>query len=835
MDRPTNSFTRYDPNHLSSDEEQSGSENEREDFARALRSAEVAMPQIYDHYHYHRSRQNHRTHLTQDDIELLTVIAKTADRRTEEESDGEPDFNELYHIFSQFMKANQLLNTGRYYQCLTTIIKLCSYDNLRTWNDRLNRYVSEYSVKSRLRHKRLELGRRYKTFQLQRTGQYLKLWISQYNAMVDYDEQISKIARARDHKELLQDAMRCWMYRSRKQLDRLDEADKFHGDYLKRRMLELVKKRIATVKRNLEIADTAVKRRALRVLATRFEDSSKLETVAKKQYDRYLKSNFLYAWIYKSIEDQLQLEADERVLRETFRTWRDRLAKFKRELEHSAGLNGMVLKGRCMDMWIDDTTALTEMKQVADQMAGRSILKRYLDTWVRSTDLSGLGKPIQVTIGASAKRKFFDIWKFRLLQYREAARFERVMTTYRVVKQWRLNACYQKVVTKRNTILASETLKRWTLLQREKVYRRYRDGILTGAVVHTWKCNYAKYTVDLEEPFLYIQSLVEDTTVRSMFSLWRDEKDRVEELTDFSDGYRCNSIKQRSLNCFFRGISANNERHLRACALEQKNIYSKIFTHWKRQAVHRKETRLNEIYRDFKNHSTLLKKQHMLNKWLNRTLDIKTMTETAESMRDAQDISLAREILSVWGGTIKGQLEEYKRADEIYNQKIRYEFFTVWITKHEECFQLHKDAEFMAEIKVLQTQEHLFRKWCMERFKIKSKTRDAKLYYEQLQQAHFKRMFRLWLSKTRDAAQETKSSTDETMIASDEILSEVLETPSRVLSRKKIGFTSVDRWKKIKNSATPVKSSVIGTPQTSPTRPRRLAMPGSSLKHFMYY
>lgn len=795
--------------------------------------------------------------LDEETIELLRLIANTADGAVITEGrpiDNDTDFPSFFQAFKSFMEKNNYDTKGSLYNnCMTIMVSLMNYPQ-PTWAERLERCLTDHSIAERKRIRKEHLYGHYDDFMYIIKERFFYRW---YERTIETDNQLA-MADFKDTNHLRSEVLSRWMYRLRLNDDNL----KYSYWHAQHRIKGIFWKRWRTRKKSVDIntviEQKMVKRKFLSQWMTQMTDIENLNELSFKINNRFILRSQFIDWVYKTMETRLVTNYNKQLAAEAFNTWSDKSRRIQINLSQSVTSDNKKLVTTSFYIWQDETDKILQDTSVAYEMSNIAFAKHSLNTLRRAAHLSKLEKQHCNKYAKGVLSEYFQTWHQRTLQIKEAKRFEDFMLKLRFFKHWRRETGGQLVTNLVDYNIATKYLRNWLLAERGLMFVRYNDGLAVKRIFDTWIDKTIDVRVNTQQGYEIISEEINSKKLHSALDSWKTKYSQLVDLTGQATDYRVDSLLRLgidNLKIAYADISDLNKE-----AAKISRIYSlrKALTHWKEYATSHKITRLRETCSKWIENRENDTKQKVIEHWIGRLWELENKSYKADSVYRANQMKIAQNIFIKWRTKTEKLYADYSRGDAIYdNSNLALQWFK-WVDRKNVIDQAAEEAGFILDIKDIERQEGMFRLWRMKMFKLDSKIRDAELFQERLYNNRFRRLWRLWRAKTSDAVatataaadigtnmtgggSSQNSSSDATLTVTKDNYNNnnssannpLLETPTRVRSRKKVQFTSVDRWRKIKApSFSPTKSidnensdlmtpssghSIYKTPQTNDT------------------
>ncbi|KAA8909062.1 hypothetical protein TRICI_004651 [Trichomonascus ciferrii] len=831
--REAEELTRYDPDHGSSDNNSSeenvvgndpmDEEDEDDDNVRDW------APPIRRRWS-RRPANGRSIRLDEETIELLRLIAETADNLVDRGRvlDNNTDFPTFFQAFKAFMEKNNYDKQSVVYNhCMNIMVGLCNYHE-PTWSDRLEHCLEDHSLAERRRLRKEHLQGQYNDFTGLIKGRFLYSW---YDRMIERQNQMA-MAEFKDATHLRREVLSRWVYRLRMNRENTRLSIQYSDERITSRCLDKWLIRMNRLEAQRSQQEAIIKKRFLNRWKTQYNDIRAMEEIADERYKRYLKSSHLVDWIYQAMETKMSSDMDRQLLKECLDIWIAFTRHTRLQSDQAIGQDETKLVSANFYTWKEQSDKVLDDYLVAQEMSDVYTAKHILQSVKRAGHLSKLEREHCAKYGASRKKDIFGGWRQRTLQVKEAKRFRDFMLCMRMFETWRRETGCQVIARFVDYDIAKAKFRLWLLAERESVFRRYREGLFARSILEHWINKTADVRINVQESYQTVHYDTSKRLLRGVLISWKARHQRLQKLNEQAEDFRVDKL----LSLGFKTIrTASHDLSLldhEAERIDSFNTLRKTLRHWKDYTHRHKKTRLENVCSAWIAKQEKDIQQKVIEHWIGKLWDIENQDGNADAVFSANQMKRARSVLHLWQQKLKSIQADYSRADAIYSNSILSSHMMKWIDRKTQVDRSMEEAGFIADIKDLEKQEAMFRTWRMKMFKLESKNRDADLFLDRLRTTRFRRIWRLWRAKTSDAAatvtaissenNENTSSQDSeaTMTVTkppQEQSNPLLETPTRVRSRKRVQFTSVDRWRKIKGNGPPTFSPTKATPVPTST------------------
>lgn len=826
-------MTRYDPEHASSDnnshemnvvgydgpmDEEDEDENGR-DWAPPIRRRWARGP-----------ASGRSIRLDAETIGLLRLIAETADNLIDRGRalDNNTDFPTFFQAFRSFMEKNNYDEQSVLYNhCMNIMVGLCNYHE-PTWLERLEQCLADHSLAETRRLRKEHLHGQYNDFMNLIRERLLYNW---YNSAIERQNRMA-MAEFKDSTHLRREVLSRWVYRFRMNRENTRLSIQYSDERIKSRGLDNWLMRMDHLEARRVQQEKIIKKRFFNRWKTQYNDVRAMEDVADEQYMRYLKSSHLVSWIYQAMETKISKDIDGQLVKEGLGIWIAFTRHTRLQSYQAVEKDTTKLVSDNFYTWKEQSDKVLDDHLVAQEMSDVYTAKHILQVVKRAGRLSKLERGYCDKNGKARKKDILEGWRQRTLQVKEAKRFRDFMLCMRMFKHWRRETGCQMITRFVDYDVAKVNFRLWLLAERESVFRRYREGLFARSILEFWISKTIDVRINVQKSY---ETVHYDTSTRllgDVLLLWRQKHQRLVKLNEQAEDFRVDKL----LNLGFRTLTTtSNDLLLLDHEAERINTFNtlrKYLRHWKGYTQRHKQMRLENICSEWVAKQEKDMQQMVIEHWIGKLWDIENQDGNADAVFNANQMKRARSILHLWEQKLDSLQSDYSRADAIYSNSILSSHMAKWLRRKTQVNRSMEEAGFIADIKDLEKQETMFRTWRMKMFKLESKNRDADLFSERLQATRFRRTWRLWRAKTSDAVATITAISSEnnegTMSQDSEATMTVpkspqeqsnplLETPTRVRSRKRVQFTSVDRWRKIKGNGIPIFSPTKATPVPTST------------------
>jgi hypothetical protein len=832
--REVEDLTRYDPEHASSDnnsnemnvvgnggpmDEEDEDENNARDWAPAMRRR------------WSRDPANWRSiRLDEETIELLRLIAETADNLVDRGRalDNNTDFPTFFQAFKAFMEKNNYDKQSILYNhCMNIMVGLCNYHE-PTWSERLEQCLADHSLEERRRLRKEHLQGQYNDFTDLIKERILYNW---YDRTIERQNRMA-MAEFKDATHLRREVLSRWVYRLRMDRENMRLSIQYSEERIKNRNLNNWLTRMDHLKTQRFRQEAIIRKKFFNRWKTQYNNNCAMEEIADERYKRYLKSSHLVDWIYQAMETKLSSDMDHQLLQEGLNIWIAFTRHTRLQSDQAIERDETQLMSDNFYTWKEQSDKILDDYLVAQEMSDVYTAKHILQTVKRAGHLSKLEREHCAKYGKTQKKDIFGDWRQRMLQVKEARRFRDFMLCMRMFKHWRRETGSQVIARFVDYDIAKEKFRLWLLAERESVFCRYRQGLFARSILEVWINKTIDVRINVQESYQTVHYDTSKRLVRDVLWTWKEKHQTLQKLNERAEDFRVDKL----LSLGFKTIrTASHDLLLldhEAERIDSFNTLRKTLRHWKDYTLRHKQTRLENVCSEWIAEQEKGIQQKVIEHWIGKLWDIENQDGNADAVFNATQMKRARIILRLWQQKLKSLQADCSRADAIYSNSILSSHMVKWIDRKTQADHSMEEAGFIADIKDIEKQEAMFRTWRMKMFKLESKNRDADLFLDRLQATRFRRIWRLWRAKTSDAVatitaissenNENTSSqdSDATMTVTkppQEQSNPLLETPTRVRSRKRVQFTSVDRWRKIKGNGPPAFSPTKATPVPTST------------------
>ena len=466
--------------------------------------------------------------------------------------------------------------------------------------------------------------------------------------------------------------------------------------------------------------------------------------------------------------------------------------------------------------------SLSVKLRVAEGIDSKNLLQTFTGYWAKANILAKSKRVILDKYGGEVTRTIFEDWRTRTRQILEAKRFAKFMLLLKVFQHWSLVARCQTVIRYSNIHLAQSIFHKWLISERLKVFKRYSSALTMARIFEQWKNKHIKVTNGLSRTSQFAIRRLNTLRKKSCFQLWRYRLRNLCRMDDAAMSLRERLLLQTSLNKMVDAAYSLEILNRKAGLMDQQRLFSLTFLQWRLRVLYRQQLRLSVLLKEFNNHRNIEFKAAALQIWVNKAQTQLDLKDRADTMIKLKDRELAQRALVNWREQADVLTNNTEHADLIYVTYLYSTLFDKWKQRKKEVDTLDQEARFISEVNDLDMMEKILRQWRMKLFKVKSRRRVADELHSRIRSERFRKMWKLWRAKTVDMQLSGRRST-RVVAASANILrhdrlsstqNSLLETPTRVRSRKNVPLTSVDRWRKMR--AIPGKAA-------SPVRPPNLS------------
>lgn len=755
------------------------------------------------------------------DIALLKVITKVVDERKEQ------DFDQIYHAFESYTKANGVNNRS---QCLNILVNLCKYENDETWSERLEHCLHDYNLGEHAKQRDADLNQRLFYFQLVQKNRYLDFWREQLVQIEEYDQKLWNVAVSKDSRALVKEAFSQWSNKLDIYERLISKAERLDEKCLKKRFFSLLKHKTVDNKERTSKLQQIVYTKFFRKWESRFKQIEEQNQLANQMSQYNSQLSFIIDWTYQSLESRIERQYNSTITTGTFNTWRAKSNRMS-ELNNAAiERDKQVTSLEYLDIWRDHLDDILTDKKVADDMYEENLLSRVVYDWNREATVSKIAGPYLTTKNNAILTKTFESWLKKTQLNQEAARFRKFMLLYRVLKTWRLETGVRRVRRACDYDLVKRQFKLWLLKQRYELYQRYVNAQKMSNVLAIWYDKRLEFDDKMTSAENQIQELVCKNTMKKTFDKWANHTVEIEGLKQAGVEIYDKLLMRRLINKLYSLVADRNELHSKAVEIEYDNTTSNFFTKWKQQTSAKKQQRLEQLFNDFIEQKEQQVKLKMLDIWTNTLLDNANMSETALAINRQNSTNLIQNYLLTWVEKTRKIQRLNERAVAIDNDRLLSFTLTDWFAKHEQFKHLNNEADLFINLKTQRTQSRYFRAWNVRMFKINSMVRDADLLYERIQRDRFRLIFRTWVARAHDT---TDTITANSNSNSEEIIQ--LQNRLPVETPSKVGLSSIDRWRQIRSTPRGPKLNSSSITNTGPSTPSRATTHGpSKLRHQLF-
>uniref|UniRef100_A0A060T586 ARAD1C03696p n=1 Tax=Blastobotrys adeninivorans TaxID=409370 RepID=A0A060T586_BLAAD len=798
----------YDPTHSSSGESFADSA-ELSDLTSELALDSGSMDQSSHGRDLRRRITRAGIVLNDDEIDLLRLITATSDRRRTPAVtlDTRKHFPEFFQMFEAFMSRNGFdPSSASYKKCLNIVIGLCGYQE-DTWATRLDHCLSELTTTNQRRQRRNTLKEQTEQFHKLSRKRVLDNW----RIYTHHCRNLNEIALSRDLLRLQTNTFRLWRQRQESVTKLGTKAHKIATLSALTQGLSVIKERATLVKRRNDQSALMARGKAFDQWYKRYQLQTRRNLMSTNWYHHRLASSYLVDWVYSAIDSRVRTNYARSLAMDILTTWRAKAQRVQNLSKMAERHNLQRTLGPIVEGWKVDTNTIWNNWLVAEEMDTVYCTKHALGEWQRMTQLCQRESIVLASVFTRTAANALALWRNQTRLVREANRFRNYMLQRRALLQWRSRKDYELVDRATNYRLVTEKFRVWQLQTRRSALERYFAKNLAHRTIVHWRDK----RIDTIESAMESMALVEYTCTRSraqqVLQLWINKTESVLAAEEEADLLRYHNLLRSGLYTMMGRIK---ELHSCESYINQRigdKKTRKYISIWRSKAIDRRKNRLDQMVAEFERQ----RDQHLLsrvfNEWATQSWQLASLGQHAEDMYQQISRRRAHRALLEWNSKMSDIDQMQDHADEIYELSLMPRALDVWTKRKQAVDRLNLDMEFVLLNKTWSKAEQCFRAWSMKHFKLQSKKRDADLLLEKFVAARTRRIWRNWRTRCR-----LSWYGDEETVTDDRA---VLETPSRVRSKARLQFASVDRWQQTRSARfSPVRKTPIVRFGDLPTR-----------------
>lgn len=738
------------------------------------------------------------------DVDLLRAVTAAADKETARPNDKE-GFARLYFCYDAFTKANNLsaASYNGYFQCIHVLTRLCNYPQ-DTWSLRLRHFLHRYSGQNARQKRHLLHAGMLKAWDRHRL---LRAWENWQTAFIQRDiylNNLCAVAEKYDRKQLLKNVIHNWSYK------------------------------LARICSNRQAADCTYSRRLVEKWFERILLKNDKVQADKVTMVRMVLIRFFYKWQYKIASlwrDELNaVEMREWIdKRNAFAVWRLALAECRKEQRRNR-----VMATVHLYKWIGKLDALTDQNEQAVAMYDRSLICQafqvwlqqtrlntedynsaaQIDTtnrrievfeyWTKATALKILASPIIKQSNRKSDTVYFYAWRQKTRLLKEAKRFNRFMTQYRILHHWRLMCGERQIARRVNHNIVAERFRDWMLSQRLVLFQRYAMRRVVSKYLIVWTDHTkvsqrkSKSLSRLSHRFLALSLKVK------FFTHWKSKYTTLDTALSFARKMHNRSLQKAHFALARQHILNIAISFSQANTLYRTNVRQTLFFRWRQESNIKRHRKVDAAFYKYRKRRTYILVLSAFRLWRDKTETIGDNCVVATKFWQDNGMKRGQDVLTFWVERCNVVSHGLELADDIYRAKILAAALGFWGASYA-INQGHQTAadEFLAKNRRAHA-ERLFLLWRMKSHRVRQIAERAD-YFFRIQQTHqLKDAWRLWRTNFQDR-----------MVGEvPDGFAGLFDTPSRIQGQPKIPATSRERWH-------------VGSPLILPTPKRLLSQTGS--------
>jgi hypothetical protein len=675
---------------------------------------------------------------------------------------------------------------------------------------RLDQFKTDYSLKQAELLKIESLKRRFAGFEIWHMQGILNRWYDNYQRSRDrYEEQLAT-AQIIDKVALRRDTWQRWtrLLQYNRQMEIV--ADSHYRSTLRSKYLNMIYLKMSIISQDRRTAKQVTVAKFLHRWRHYTSMNRNYHTLAVQTYNEDLAFR-----IYKEWRFQLQAVICDRqyntvIATDALQGWIDKTQQAIDQLQFSEDASLRTCGQTMLSKWRGQHAALSERRNQADEIYGRELLRKHLSLWSNALVLSARLQPILHRSNQKTRTELLELWQYRTLQVLEAKRFRDFMLCHRVLRHWRLHTGYQKIVRRGNEAVVTERFHLWVLAERLELFVRYRNSLVSRNILVNW-CERTRQSKRRNWALSKESVRYNDWKSKlNVLNVWLVKCRQISSMTAEADEIWQTHLLDNHFKSMVNAAFSIAYNYHDACEIDRKSLLRSLFSTWKQKTQTRKVDKIEELYGSAVEKVARAKKKMLLQIWIGRCNTVFFDEEKAATMEFQHGFKLIKGFFDVWRGLCLENASMSGKADDMRERWLISSKFATWVVHKQQIMQMTHEGLFMADVDAIDYQEEIFRRWRMRTFKVASTKRQADEYCSRLQSSRFRRVWRLWRAKTEDrrlarndevVANERPFTAGPTVAMSNP--ESVLQTPTRVRSKKFIPVTSVDRWRKIRASAGP--------------------------------
>lgn len=744
------------------------------------------------------------------DLELLKLVCTGADKTDPHDQDT-LNYANLYSTLDSFYRTNNLYpsNFSAYNLCIYVTMLLCNYD-LPTWTERLKAFIDEYSSKGELDQKYKQLKARKEILKDRFVFRFFNFWRAKTSYSILMAKNMNEIAKTKDQRSLLKESLNLWASQTEQITMDMKDAAIWHKKTLAIKYIRRLKDRTHKSISLRKLLKTYESKKYFEAWHSKKVIIQENEAKAKEMLLRKTAQITLTQWLFRTYEQRAEKNYNNYLIDKTFYSWMNYFQVITDNRQVSEELDHYFLAGKAVNCWLAKADDTNSAIRLADKIRSKNLLRKYMDRWYTYSDLTMRLNIVEKRRERQTLRICLQSWHYLTLQVLEAKRFRRYMLASSAISSWKIGAA-EKVLTRvHDRTLVEEKFKQWVLQERLALFERYKSGQLIRVAFEIWLDKGAKvYKRDIRG--LRRSVRMDELRLLSLgMSVWLN-KTAVTARNDVkSMEFRIRILGSKVLQ-HMRDVSFKVKiQEEEAVSINNGKILATVFHHWQKKAITSIGERLKIANREFTEIRRKRELSNFFSLWRNCYLIVQENEKIASLSETVATRNKASELLEQWVLKTNSHIEMSNNAWQLYEEELKYRFLAKWETKYATVKELGDDAGFLSDIHDMKVQEQLYRVWRTRTFRLLSQQQTAENFYGRLQSTRFKKILKLWIANTLDQKYSNLeiNSGPSTPLGSptrsrrreSEDLPAIFETPSRVRNRTFVPATTVDRWRRLKES-----------------------------------
>lgn len=744
------------------------------------------------------------------DLELLQLVCTGADKTDPHDQDT-LNYTNLYSTLDSFYRTNDLYpsNFPAYNLCIYVTMLLCNYD-LPTWSERLKAFIEEYSSKGELDKKYKDLKMRKGILRDRFLSRFFNYWRAKTSYSVLMAKNMNDIAKTKDQRSLLRESLNLWASRTEHISMEMNDAVVWYKKNLAAKYIRRLKDR---KNRSISLGKLLKSYESKKYFEAWHGKQSQVQqnkALADQMLLRRTAQSALTHWLFKTYEERAEKNYNNYLLDKTFFSWIDNFQTVNANRQVAEKLGHLFLTGKVINCWLAKADDTNSAIRLADKMRSKNLLTRYLDRWYTYSDLTMRRNIVEKRRERQTLRACVQSWHYLTLQMLEAKRFRRYMLLSNAMSSWKIGAA-EKVLTRvHDRTLVEERFKSWLLQERLVLFQRYKNNQLLRTGFEIWlKRGASVYKREIKG--LRKSAKMNEQRLLSLgMTIWLDRTAVTARNDVKSMEFRIITLSSKILQHMRDVIVKLQAQEEDAAAINESKTLGTFFQHWQRKTINSVDERMKKATEEFNAIRRRRELSSYLNLWRNCYLIVQENGKIAALSQTVSARNKALELLEQWITKTSQRLELSANAGKLYEEELKYRFLSQWQSKYTAVKELGDDAVFLSDIHDMKVQEELYRVWRTRTFRLISQQQTAENFYSRLQNTRFKKILKLWIANTLDqkysnmdinSAPSTPlgSPTRNRRRASEDVPA-IFETPSRVRNRTFVPATTVDRWRRLKES-----------------------------------